>query len=220
MTEGKATVPTKAKKSGCEWMVIILVSLVGLFVAVMAMAAVYLFFFPEHAAKKLRPTQVQDVIKDLHMAIISFQVDWNRYPILTSALSGEDISMRSRGPMLPMLIGDETKPLIPLPSSSPKDIRYIDLPKAHDHKFGTWQDGGEWVLSDPWGEPYFIVLDTNNDNQVANPEFGADQSHPDYAKRCQANPPPQTLSLEVIIYSAGPDRDPKTWHDNICSWRN
>ena len=24
----------------------------------------------------------------------------------------------------------------------------------------------------------------------------------------------------VLIYSSGPDRDPKTWVDNVCSWRS
>jgi hypothetical protein len=60
----------------------------------------------------------------------------------------------------------------------------------------------------------------NENNVITNPEFGADQSNPDYAKNYQNYPPSATLPATVIIYSSGPDRDPKTWHDNICSWRN
>jgi len=76
-----------------------------------------------------------------------------------------------------------------------------------DHKNGLWQDGEEWVLSDLWGEPYYIVLDTNEDNMIANPNLGAAKSL-------------SQIPARIIIYSSGKDRDPKTWHDNICSWRN
>ena len=115
--------------------------------------------------------------------------------------------------MLPALAGEETDGL------NPKKIKFIDLLIAKNHKFGLWQDGNEWVLSDFWDEPYYIILDTNDDKVIANPEFGADQSESKYAEKCRNNPPPPTLPSEVITYSSGPERDPKTWHDNICSWR-
>jgi hypothetical protein len=103
---------------------------------------------------------------------------------------------------------------------NPKTIKFIDLPQAKDHKAGLWQDGPEWVLSDSWGEPYYIIFDTSKDGKITNLEFGADQTDPTYAEKCKLNPPPATIQSSVLIYSSGKDRDPKTWHDNICSWRN
>jgi type II secretory pathway pseudopilin PulG len=213
MTETTPDNSTQRKKSGRRWIIIILGSLIV--IALLIKLAGFMIFLDSE--KKQANRQARVTIKDLELAIISFQVEYNRYPISTSALSGPDISMRSRGPMLPMLIGDETIPLN-APTSNPKEIKFIDLSKAHNRRSGTWQDGSEWVLSDPWGEPYYIVMDTSGDGKIANPEFGADQSDAEYAKRCRVNPPTATLPLKVLIYSSGPDRDSKTWNDNICSW--
>ena len=116
--------------------------------------------------------------------------------------------------MLPALAGEEVGGL------NPRKIKFIDFLVAKARKHGLWQDGDEYVLSDLWGEPYYIVLDTNGDNVITNPEFGADQSDPKYAEKCRNSPAPPTLPSRVLIYSSGKDRDPKTWSDNICSWRD
>jgi hypothetical protein len=153
------------------------------------------------------------MMKDLKISFEAFEIEYEEYPIALAVGKNEDSALRSRGPMLNELsLFDGAK-------HNFKKIKFLDLPAAKDRKYGLWQDGDEWVLSDLWGEPYYIILDTNGDNMIANPEFGADQSDPDYAKRCRSSPPPPTLPSRVIIYSSGPDRDPKTWSDNICSWR-
>lgn len=198
MSEGSHYV--RKIKSVLEWMIIVLVSLVGLFMAAMAMGAVYVFFFPESAAKDLRPTQVHTVIKDLRLAIHSYEIEYNRLPILGANSHHTDIAIRSKGPILPALLGKDATAL------NTRPIRFFDGPFDSDQKFGLWKDGSEWVLRDRWGELYYLVLDTNEDNVIANPD-------PDAAKSL-----PQ-IPTRVLIYSSGPDRDPKTWSDNICSWR-
>ena len=54
-------------------------------------------------------------------------------------------------------------------------------------------------------------LDGDFDNSVSNPEAatGAKDSQPS---------PPARVTRKGLIYSAGPDRDPKTWKDNIRTW--
>lgn len=137
-------------------------------------------------------------IKHLQIGITAFEMDSAHFPIPKSDWHGPDVSLRTRGPIVPALLGQDR-------ALNPKDVKFIDFPNAVDHKNGLWQDGAEWVLSDRWGEPYYIVLDTNGDGKIANPEFGAEH-------------PPEALPLKVLIYSSGPDRDPKTWKDNVCSW--
>jgi hypothetical protein len=151
-------------------------------------------------------------IKHLQIGITAFEMDSAHFPIPKSDWHGPDVSLRTRGPIVPALLGQDA-------TLNPKDVKFIDFPNAVAHKNGLWQDGAEWVISDQWGEPYYIVLDTNGDGKIANPEFGAEQSDAEYAKRCRMLPPPATLPLKVLIYSSGPDRDPKTWEDNVCSWR-
>lgn len=197
--------PLSLKKNGCLWVSVI-------FAAVMALGAPVLqsliaAFHPTE--KKILP---QTILKDIKYAILSYELDYHHFPIPASDRHGPDVSIRSRGFLLTALIGEEA-------ALNPSGIKFIDFPTAKNRKDGLWMDGAERVLSDLWGEPYYIVLDTNKDGLIANPEFGADQSDSAYAKSCQTNPPPATLPLKVLLYSSGPDRDPKTWKDNVCSWR-
>lgn len=158
-------------------------------------------------------TRVKGIMRDFRAALEAYEIDYNHFPIPETTSTSSDMSTRSRDPMLSALVGLESAGL------NPRKIRFIELSPAKGCKNGLWRDGAEWVFSDLWGEPYYIVLDTNKDGMVANPEYGADQSDPDYAKRCKISPPPATAPLRTLIYSSGPDRDPKTWQDNICSWR-
>ncbi len=144
--------------------------------------------------------RVRGIVMDLKIALEVYKADYNHFPLPASSAPNLDLSLRSRGPILPALLGEETGGL------NPKKIKYMDLPMARNRKFGLWQDDAEWVLSDLWGEPFYIILDTNKDDMVANPEVGSEHL-------------PAMLPVEVIIYSSGPDRDPKTWRDNVCSWR-
>ncbi|MCX6851606.1 MAG: hypothetical protein NTY98_22115 [Verrucomicrobia bacterium] len=144
---------------------------------------------------------VRSAVKDLKNALDQYKADYNHFPLPASSAPNLDLSLRSRGPILPALLGEETGGL------NPKKVKFLDLPMARNRKSGLWQDGAEWVLSDRWGEPYYIVLDTNKDGQIANPEVGSEHL-------------PAMLPVEIIIYSSGPDCDPKTWQDNVCSWRS
>ena len=157
---------------------------------------------------------VKNVITELKAALLSYETDFHSFPIHENGTSTEDVETRSRGTLLQVLLGENISML------NPRGIRYAEFPAAKEPKRGLWQDGTEWVLSDHWGEPFYIILDTNKDDQVPNPEFGTSNSDPKRAEFNQKYPPPQKLPMTVAIYSSGPDRDPKTWHDNICSWRS
>lgn len=209
MSDAPPPATVKARRSGCQWLVLIVATLTVLTVAAFISLVFYLNFF-YRKEKKLHP---QTVLKDLRLAITTYETDYGHYPIPDSDSHGLDVTIRSRGPMLTALMGSAATPL------NPRGTKFIDLPRAKDQKFGLWQNKGEWVLSDLWGEPYYIILDTDKNEQVANPEFGASTSDPKWAEINQKYPPPQKLPMTVAIYSSGPDRDPKTWHDNVCSWR-
>lgn len=156
---------------------------------------------------------VKNVIAELRAALRCYEADFHSFPIQENGKSTEDIVTRSRGILLQVLQGENISML------NPREVRYAEFPTAQEHKRGLWQDGTEWVLSDHWGEPFYIILDTNKDDQVPNPEFGASTSDPKQAEFGRKYPPPEKLPLMIAIYSSGPDRDPKTWEDNVCSWR-
>jgi hypothetical protein len=161
----------------------------------------------DHKYLKTRQT-----LKELRLAIETYELEFNCLPAPPLGLDMQNFVARSRGPFLASLLGKEGMP-------DNYQIKFINPPPAINHSSGLWKDGTERVLSDPWGEPYYIVIDTNKDDQIANPEFDAGQSSPEYTKHQRSDPGPAMLPLKSLVYSSGPDRDPKTWQDNICSWR-
>lgn len=177
-----------------------------------------------------RKLQVQTVLKDLRVAITSYQVDYNRWPVnptlLSAASSGQDVQA---------LPTDENSGIVgaltTLTTSSsggsgggsgggtvnlnPKNIKFIDLPIARNGKFGLMNAQPPYRLVDLWGTVYYVLLDTNGDLQVTNPDLN--NSDPKISANA-ISPPPKMLPLEVAIYSWGADLKAQT-PDDVVSWR-
>ena len=174
-----------------------------------------------------RKLQVQTVLKDLRIAISSYQVEYNRYPVNASLLSAA-----SSGMDVQALPTDENSGIVgaltTLTSSSPagggggavnlnpKGIKFIDLPIARNGKFGLVNAQPPYRLVDLWGTVYYVLLDTNGDLQVANPDLT--NSDPKISANA-ISPPPKMLPLEVAIYSWGQDVKSQT-PDDVVSWRS
>lgn len=174
-----------------------------------------------------RKLQVQTVLKDLRVAIGNYQVDYNRYPVDPSLLSGGD-----DGEDIQPLATDESSGIVDALLSTastagggggggqglnlnPRDIKYIDLPLARNGVFGLVNAQPPFRLTDLWGQTYRILLDTNGDKQVMNPDLNnADPS----ISQNPMSPPPPKLPTDVAIYSFGRDKMPQT-KDDVVSWR-
>jgi|UniRef100_UPI003783BA8A prepilin-type N-terminal cleavage/methylation domain-containing protein len=166
-----------------------------------------------------RKLQVQTVIKDLRIAIGGYLVEYNRYPVDSSLLSGSD------GEDAPEMQTDEKTGIVDaLMSTSssdsksnlnPKDIKFIDLPLAKNGMFGLVNAQPPYKLTDLWGQTYRVLLDTNGDKQVKNPDL--QNSDPKISQN-PTSPPPQKLPTEVAIYSTGLDKVAST-ADDVVSWR-
>lgn len=174
-----------------------------------------------------RKLQVQTVLKDLRIAIGNYQVDYNRYPVDPSLLSsgddGEDIQAiptdESSG-IIDALLSTSASPSGGGGGGSglnlnPRDIKYIDLPIAKNGVFGLVNAQPPFKLTDLWGQTYRILLDTNGDKQVMNPDLN--NADPSIAQN-PMSPPPQKLPTDVAIYSFGKDKMPQT-KDDVVSWR-
>ena len=174
-----------------------------------------------------RKLQVQTVIKDLRIAITSYQLEYNRYPVNPSLLSSA-----SSGADVPAIMTDENTGIVSalLSASSsgssggsssstnlnPKDIKFIELPIAKNGKFGLVNAQPPYKLVDLWGTPYYVLLDTNGDKQVMNPDLN--NSDPTISQNA-TSPPPKNLPTEVAVYSWGLDMKPTT-KDDVVSWRS
>ena len=173
-----------------------------------------------------RKLQVQTVIKDLRVAVSSYQTEYNRYPVNASLLSGA-----SSGEDIQALMTDENSGIVDALMSAqstsggssggggqtnlnPRDIKFIDLLPAKNGRFGLINTQAPYKLVDLWGQPYRLLFDTNGDKQVKNPDIS--NADPSIAQS-QLSPPPPMLPTDVAIYSSGKDITMQT-KDDIVSW--
>lgn len=144
------------------------------------------------------------VMQDVKVAVGHFRTEYNDFPFLGLPKQQEgDVKVESRGRWLSALLGKDA-------GINLRGIKFVDLPAAKDGKFGLLEQAGEPVLVDQWGKAYVVIFDADFDNLINNP---------DSRKGSSGKETPEHIIGSMILYSGGPDGNPATWDDNICSWR-
>lgn len=159
--------------------------------------------------------KVLALMTELKSGIDAYQLDYNRFPIdsNTGAGNGEDI---------PELLTDGSSALVDalmgIPPATnggtdlnPKRTPFSNFPIAKNDRHGLVGTTRPYKLNDMWGQPYRILLDTNGDNQVKNPD--ATNADPKISQNQAAS-----LVTKSAVYSCGKDKMPQT-ADDIVSWR-
>lgn len=144
---------------------------------------------------KARTLQIKAQMQGLVLATKAYQTEYNRIPEL-----GETDEMKTlevQGEILDILMGKH-------PGKNPRSIPFYEPPLHKPRSKGglVINAAGLPELQDTYGNVYHMRFDWNADRNIPDPE------HPGAA-----------IGGPVIIYSAGPDRDYTTWHDNIASWK-
>jgi hypothetical protein len=120
---------------------------------------------------------------------------------------------------------------------NPQKIKCLNLPMVTStNASGIGIDG---IARDPWGNPYFITIDLNNDEKTrdwfySQPGVSADPADTNNPKRGLNGLIPTTISSGVVyeakepvmVWSAGPDKQISTSvnaktgvnKDNVLSW--
>lgn len=134
----------------------------------------------------------------LVVAIRGYQTEYSRLPALESPPPTKDNSQgynttSAEGrQILEILMGKDLK-------KNPRLIPFYEPPAEKDSGAGYNATTG---LKDIWGSKgYIIILDYDGDDSLTDPAHRG-------AK----------ITASVLVYSAGPDGDYTTWHDNITSW--
>jgi hypothetical protein len=150
-------------------------------------------------AKKMRVLQTKTAIKGLEIAMNGYDTEYDR---VVGKTLGDKVGLTEGHDSLAE--GDLLATLMSiLPVHNPRRIRFYDPVRAKGQVNGVWFDAAGVIhLSDPWGSPYRVRADLNGDGLIPSPET-----------------PGGALSAQYIIYSAGPDKDPTTWRDNVASWK-
>lgn len=150
--------------------------------------------------------RVEIVAKDIQVALGHFKVECGKLPVTENE---QDI-LRSDGVLPLSLLAEDA-------FSNPRESKFIDLPPAKNGCYGLTnladrnKPTSTTALVDPWGERYFIILESTGDGLISNPEYQGGANATFWHK------PPSMIRASSLIYSAGPDRDPNTWEDNVCS---
>ncbi len=155
--------------------------------------------------------QVRALMKEFRMGALNFRVEYDRWPrVLDGEVSESPMELSSAA--LATLLN------FPSPeaeSDNPKKIIFWDLRQYRNRVGGVLVEAGvPSRFLDPWGSPFWVSIDANEDGRVPNPEAGA-PGNMRFDKDASSE-----LPVPVIIFSAGPDKDPGTWKDNITSWRD
>lgn len=162
---------------------------------------------------KARKVRCLAVIKDLHVAIKGYQTEYNHYP---STKTGDDAELNTKEgnePLLQVLLGAKNQQNSG--GLNTRGIKFIDLPVAKNERGGViGTDIENYKLVDEWGVGYYVIMDTNGDEKVANPDTRNSDSK-------ISGGASQDLPVGVAIYSLGPD-GPKVEvpsKDDVTSWR-
>lgn len=135
------------------------------------------------------------------MDIKAYQTEYNRFP--SEAIS--PTRSQTRGKIMVTLHPDQNAPQPP--DGNPRKINFFDPPSAKKKMNGLYYDEkDEPVLVDPWGAPLYFMVSLDEKEKIPNPD----------ARDKPANP---FIKNSVIVYSAGPDKNPDTWEDNVMSWK-
>ena len=163
--------------------------------------------------------RIKATMKDIQVAIGHYRTEYNRFPVdLSGASGGEDIDpILTDGSNSIITVLMAGAGLDPSTGMNKRGIKFIDLPIAKNGaSFGVVDSSGgtggaDLKLVDLWGMPYQILLDTNYDNRIVNP----DATNVDQRISARA---PQYLSSSSAVQSYGPDKVINT-KDDVVSWR-
>lgn len=147
-------------------------------------------------------------LKDLEVALSHYRTEYQAWPDIESLKRSESEPVQVQGSLLSALLGEPSE-------LNPKGIKFTKFRQASKGVSGLTKVGETLVLHDAWGSPYWLMLDVDHENRIPNPELFPDViADPRMTSRA-----PTMLSTTCLLFSSGPDRDPKTWTDNIASWR-
>jgi len=161
-------------------------------------------------------TKTLALAMELKTGISGYVTDYQRFPLDASPSSSADapeILTDGSNRLVDALLG------VPMESAgpgshdlNPKRIPFASFTPAKYDRHGIVGTAIPRRFHDMWGQPFRILLDTNGDNQVMNPDLRSSD-----AKIAQNQS--KYLAVQVAVYSSGKDGIPNT-ADDVATWRS
>src|SRR5205823_7668949 len=147
-----------------------------------------------------RRTQAKNDLTQIVAAVNAFYTEYGKYPAAT-----DDATITDNSDLFYTLRAIASGTANAGDAANPRKIVFISPPFVKDPNnpragIGTTTGAGQFY--DPWGTPYQIRIDTNYDNQMANPYTDTTAG-------------PATLTTGVIAWSLGADKGLGTNGDKL-----
>ena len=156
-------------------------------------------------AKRSREVRDLALIKDLEVAVRSFETEYNCYPLSEKEALAEDARVdTANSRLVNSLLGQDLQ-------DNPREIQFIDLPIAGDGKCGLIESKDGRRIVDSWGNPFEMIFDTNRDSKIQNPDLR--NQDPSIVTKAS-----DWIPARVIAFGRGRDAILHTRDDNT-SWR-
>ena len=194
-------------------------TLVELIVVISVIAILMALLFPafrgvQDQAKK---TQAKNDLTQIVTAVSAFYTEYGKYPVADSDQGVEKTFTTSNRQVLDILQslpGNDPSPTDPSANKyNPRKIVFLQPPAVKDDTAGQRRSGvspSDGNFYDPWATVYRIRIDSDYNNQVANPYGGGGNAGPD------------PLQQAVVAWSFGKDQtedsDIKAG-DDVISWQ-
>jgi type II secretory pathway pseudopilin PulG len=190
--------PPKNRMNGC---LIALLIGIGVFFCIAIAGVIAALVIPAVTSVKAKARQTEQV-RALTIATVNsinaYHAEYGRYPLPQGPPSVEAKPVRTDGKLTAPLLGSDEK-------LNPKALVFLrDLDTVHSRGGnGLKLVGDELWIVDAWDEALYVLVDSDGNGEIRNPD---------------PRPGRPTVLLEkVVVYSAGPDKDPATWADNVMT---
>jgi prepilin-type N-terminal cleavage/methylation domain-containing protein len=192
--------PSRARRSGFTLIELLVV------IGIIAILASLAFPVTQAVLNRAYKLKAQAMVKDLQVAINNYLTEYNRLPQQGDAETPTPTNGGSQ--LIGILMGESSGQN----SMNPRGIVFLNANTAKNNRGGIVDNGGAQIsLVDQWGNPYYVVMDGNYDNKIANPDVQSQD------QTISQGAPPQ-LRTRVAVYCIGPDGQLNT-KDDIVSWR-
>lgn len=175
-------------------------TLVELLVVVAIIALLAGVAMPSFASifKKMKKEQARTLAVQIVNACKNYYTEYSKYPLPADFSGGEVTPMRTDEILTGTLMGTDVE-------NNPKKIRFLpDLKSVEEGGgFGLKTSGELITVVDPWSQEYYVYMDADYSGDIDNPDTTSTSTK---------------LYQGVLVFSAGEDKDPSTWEDNIKTW--
>lgn len=175
-------------------------------IGIIAILASLAFPVTQSVLNRAYKLKAQAMVKDVQVAINNYLTEYNRLPQQGDTETPTPTDGSSQ--LIAILMGESSGQN----SLNPRGIVFLNANTAKNNRGGIIDSGGAQIsLVDQWGNPYYVVMDGNYDNKVANPDIQSQD------QTISQGAPPQ-LRTRAAVFCLGPDGQQNT-KDDIVSWR-